>query len=341
MTPLFMWAGGKTKLIDNHYGPFLPERFDKYHEPFFGGGAMFIWAYKQNPNASFYINDINHDIVKVYQTIKNDVSNFINIVDDYEAKYISLDPPKMRDRSSGKTVWVDHPTGKKDADLESKYRLPQNGRKHDWHKIYAEKQTRRTFFFKTRQTYQQDYKMWSKTEEAACLYFLMKTAFNGVWQLGKDEYGRFNTPCGLMRHDNNIYDKKNVMQWHQALQNCKITSHDFSDTISDISGGSYVFLDPPYRSASDAERTFADYGTELGDEFQQKVLDFFHESWNNGAYSLLSNRDWGDNFFEDRNKGCKIEYFDVTYTVGRKKKQENDTHTATKATEILMIGERK
>ena len=49
MTPLFMWAGGKTKLIDNHYGPFLPERFDKYHEPFFGGGAMFILGIQANP----------------------------------------------------------------------------------------------------------------------------------------------------------------------------------------------------------------------------------------------------------------------------------------------------
>ena len=338
MTPLFMWAGGKNKLINNHYGPFLPERFDKYHEPFFGGGAMFIWAYKTNPTSKFYLNDINHDIVKVYQTIRDDVADFTNMVDNFESKYLSLAPPKMKDTSSGKTAWVDHPVGMKDSDLEARYKLPKN--KYDWHKIYAEKQTRRTFFFKTRQMYQQDYASWSKTEESAALYFLMKTAFNGVWQLGKDEYGRFNTPCGLMRHEDRIYDKTNVMEWHAALQNCTITSDDFSKTLGSIGNGSYVFLDPPYRSASETERTFADYGTELGDKFQEKVLDFFHQSWNNGAYSLLSNRDWQDNFFENRNKGCKIKYFDVTYTVGRKKKQEDNTHTATKAREILMIGGR-
>ena len=338
MKPLFMWAGGKTKLIDNHYGPLLPDRFDKYHEPFFGAGAMFVWAHKKNPNAKFYINDINHDIVKVYQTIRDDVTGFINIVDGFEAKYLALDPPRVKDKSSDKTVWVDHPAGMKDADLEKKYKLPRN--KYDWHSIYAEKQTRRTFFFKARQTYQQDYKEWSKTEEAATLYFLMKTAFNGVWQLGKDDYGRFNTPCGLMRHVDSIYEKDNVIEWHRALQNCDITSNDFADTINDVGGGSYVFLDPPYRSASETEKTFADYGTELGDEFQEKVLDFFHQTYNRGAYSLLSNRDWGDNFFENRNKDCEIVYFDVTYTVGRKKKQDGDTHTATKAKEILMIGKK-
>lgn len=337
MNPLFMWAGGKTKLIDNHYGPFLPEQFDKYHEPFFGGGAMFIWAYNKNPNAHFFINDVNHDIMSIYKAIKSDVVNFSSIMNNFEAKYLSLDPPKMKDKSSGKTVWVDHPSGMKDVELENKYKLPKN--KWDWHKIYAEKQTRRTFFFKVRQMYQESGSSWSKTHEAACLYFLMKTAFNGVWQLGKDEYGRFNTPCGLLRHETSLYDLSNVMKWHNALQNCTITSEDFSKTLPAVTSGSYVFLDPPYRSASEEEKTFADYGTELGDEFQEDVLSFFHQSYQKGAYSLLSNRDWSDGFFETRAQGCEIEYFDVTYTVGRKKKQEDDTHTATKAREILMIGD--
>lgn len=335
MSPLFMWAGGKTKMINGEYPPHMPDKFDRYHEPFFGGGAMFIWAYEKNPNAEFYINDINPNIVDVYKTIRDDVEKFTEVVDRFEEKYMRLPPPKRKDKSSGKLLWVDHPLGKKNTELENKYKLP--AARYDWNKIFSEQQTRRTFFFKVRQMYQQDYKSWSKTEESATLYFLMKTAFNGVWQLGTG-HRRFNTPCGLLRHENGIYDKDNVMLWHNALQNSHITSKDFSETLGHIGQGSYVFLDPPYRSASETEKTFANYETELNDDFQEKVLDFFHHSCNSGAYSLLSNRDWGDNFFEERNKGCKIEYFDITYTVGRKKKQKDDTHTATKATEILMIG---
>ena len=43
MKPLFMWAGGKTKLLDT-FAEHLPENFDTYIEPFFGGGAVFTWA---------------------------------------------------------------------------------------------------------------------------------------------------------------------------------------------------------------------------------------------------------------------------------------------------------
>ena len=41
MKPLFMWAGGKTKMLKK-YEQHLPSDFTSYHEPFCGGGAMFI-----------------------------------------------------------------------------------------------------------------------------------------------------------------------------------------------------------------------------------------------------------------------------------------------------------
>ena len=40
-----MWAGGKSKMLEK-YEPYLPKTFKGYCEPFLGGGAMFIWAYK-------------------------------------------------------------------------------------------------------------------------------------------------------------------------------------------------------------------------------------------------------------------------------------------------------
>jgi len=249
-----------------------------------------------------------------------------------------LDPPKEKQIISGKTHWVDHPTGSKDADLEKKYKT---GNKHDWNKIFDIKPTRRSFFFKVRSQYQEEYHKWGNVKEAAILYFLMKTAFNGVWQVskGKDSHGRFNTPCGLMRQADSIYDKKNVLEWHKALQGATITSLDFKDTLNNVEKNSYTFLDPPYRSASDKEKTFADYGTNLEDEFQETVIDFFMAAKEKGSYVLLSNRDWGDRFFEDRSDGNRVEYFDVTYTVGRKKQNDNGKHSATKAREILMVSE--
>jgi len=328
-----MWAGGKSKLLSK-YEPHLPEKFDSYHEPFFGGGAMFIWAYQKNPDAKFFINDINPHIINIYKSIRGDVEYFCSIVDEFEKKYLSLDPPTEKKIIEGKTKWLDHPTGAKDKELEKEHKLP--GNKYNWHEIYEIKPTRRSFFFKTRQSYQEDYHAWSPVREAAVLYFLMKTAFNGVWQVGKG-HGRFNTPCGLMRHDKEIYKKKNVMEWHKALQGCQIDCVDFQDTLLHIGPDSYTFLDPPYRSASSEEQTFADYGTELGDDFQEKVLDFFGEASRFGSRTLLSNRDWGDGFFEERKGDAEVEYFDVTYTVGRKREVDGEKYEAKSAREILLI----
>jgi|TARA_R110000744_G_scaffold36139_1_gene83592 DNA adenine methylase len=340
MKPLFMWAGGKNKMLAK-YEDHLPDSFTSYIEPFFGGGAMFIWAYQQNPDADFFINDINPHIMGIYESVKDNPRDFCKYMDGLQKDFLSLDPPTRRtkERIDGKdkVKWIPHPTGAPDKDLEKSYKL--KGNTFDWVKIYKDKPTRRSFFFKTRQLYQENQSGWSRVEKDAVLYFLMKTAFNGVWQVSKKS-GAFNTPCGLMRQTDRVYDKENVMKWHQALQKCTIMSGDFSNTLSKIGPNSFTFLDPPYRSGTaDSDKTFANYDTKMDDDFQETVLDFFAKARYNRSYTLLSNRDWGDGFFEKRSGQNKIVYFDVTYTVGRKKKdKESGKHAATKAREILIIG---
>gem|GEM_PF-373309 len=294
-----MWAGGKKKLLKK-YEPHLPDNFTSYHEPFFGGGAMFVWAYNKNPNATFYINDINEHIIGIYKAIRDDVDNFCANVDRLQSIYLMLPGPKDEG-------------GKTNKELEKKYSLGKGRR--DWEKIFNEQRSRRHFYFAVRDFYAWEYEQLSKTKEAATLYFLMKTGFNGVWQLNNNTNGRFGTPCGLMNHTDKVYDKDNVMEWHEALQNCKITSGDYKQTLGDIGKGSYVFLDPPYRGG------FADYGTEKDDNFQEEVIQYLNNAKSAGSYCMLSNRDMADNFFEDRKLNNEIEYFDVTYTVGRRKKK--------------------
>ena len=64
--PFVKWAGGKTQLlevIDSH----LPETFNRYFEPFVGGGAL---LFKLQPKA-FSINDSNEEIICVYKCLEN------------------------------------------------------------------------------------------------------------------------------------------------------------------------------------------------------------------------------------------------------------------------------
>ena len=283
MKPLFIWAGGKTRLLKK-YIDHLPEKFEKYSEPFLGGGAMFVWAYKQNPNAQFLLNDSNESVMNVYSQIKTNLEPFLDRMD-----------------------------------ILSKQYLPLN------------KDDRKKFYFALRTEHAFDYKKWSKTEEAASLYFLMKTGFNGIWQLNKNTGGRFGTPSGLLNQKDKVYVKDNVIEWHEALQKTELRTGDFTDTMDFVNQNTYVFLDPPYRGS------FTQYSVNFDDKLQESVLDFFNTCKSKGAYALLSNReDIGDDFFKNRKGNNNMIYIDVTYTAGRRKRTENGFE-AKKAREILMF----
>lgn len=65
--PFVKWAGGKTQLLDiitEH----LPTQFNRYFEPFVGGGAL---LFKIQPK-TFYINDLNEELICVYKCLCDD-----------------------------------------------------------------------------------------------------------------------------------------------------------------------------------------------------------------------------------------------------------------------------
>jgi DNA adenine methylase len=286
MKPLFMWAGGKSKML-KHYAPYLPTDFDTYIEPFFGGGAMYVWAYNKNPNATFVINDVNENIVQIYLAIKNNHSQFVSRMDELSAKYLSLN-----------------------------------------------KQDRKTFYYELRNEYAFDYHKWDKTTESATLYFLMKTGFNGIWQINKNTNNRFGTPSGLLNEKDSVYDRENVVLWNKALQNTTILCSDFSNTLPYVTKDSWIFMDPPYRGG------FTKYATEFDDDKQKQVVDFANSAVMLGAKAWVTNRDLEDSFFEqylaDNSYNMDIHKFDVTYTAGRRKKTQNGFE-AKKAKEVLII----
>lgn len=72
ISPVLKWAGGKRQLL-NTLIPLLPEEYSIYCEPFFGGGALF---FALQPHFAC-INDVNHDLMRVYSVIKNNVDALI------------------------------------------------------------------------------------------------------------------------------------------------------------------------------------------------------------------------------------------------------------------------
>ena len=277
--PLFMWAGGKTKMV-KHYKPFLPKKFDMYVEPFFGAGAMMLEAVKINPKAKLVIGDVNQGIVNIYKVIQGSPEAFLDKMDELSKAYLPLT-----------------------------------------------EEGRRTFYYELRTEHAYDFAKYSSAEEAAVLYFLMKTGFNGIWQINKNTNNRFGTPCGLLNQKDSVYDRDNVLSWHKILDNAVIIEGDYKTTLQHVSGNAWVFMDPPYRGGHTT------YGTGFGDTEQKQVLE---AAKNLKANVWVTNRDVGDGFFDQYTSDFDMHRFPVTYTAGRRKKTETGFE-AKKAVELLLL----
>lgn len=77
--PFLKWAGGKTQLLTELH-KYVPNNFNKYIEPFIGGGAMF---FSLNPKESI-ISDSNEELVITYRQVKEDVENVIGHLETFE-----------------------------------------------------------------------------------------------------------------------------------------------------------------------------------------------------------------------------------------------------------------
>lgn len=79
VAPVLKWVGGKRRLLGT-LTPLLPQCITTYCEPFVGGGAL---LFNLQPNTA-YVNDINGDLIRVYNVIKSDVESLIAALQEYK-----------------------------------------------------------------------------------------------------------------------------------------------------------------------------------------------------------------------------------------------------------------
>ena len=80
--PVIKWAGGKRQLIPE-ITRIMPGKFNRYYEPFFGGGALFC---KLTP-APATINDFNKQLIGMYKQIKADPNGVCAALSDLQQRY--------------------------------------------------------------------------------------------------------------------------------------------------------------------------------------------------------------------------------------------------------------
>ena len=153
--PILKWAGGKRQLLDALYARF-PESFDRYHEPFVGGGAVF---FDLEP-ASGTINDANPRLVSLYERVRDEPGRLIERLEAFADPESNPDPnlPYAETTQRGREV--------------ESYYYQQRARFND--RPYTGE--------------------CDPLEEAALFVYLNRTCYNGLYRENAD--GGFNVPIG-------------------------------------------------------------------------------------------------------------------------------------------------
>ncbi len=180
--------------------------------------------------------------------------------------------------------------------------------------IPLEYESRRTYYYDLRQKHADEYHTISDSERAAILFFLLKTSFNGIWQVNKNTNGKFGTPVGLANEKEKVYDKQNVLNFSVFSQRVTFLAGDFGQIESYVTPSSFCYFDPPYRDS------FTNYGNVGGfsDNDQIRMCSLMQRCSRKGALVAMSNKYHYDGFFEANLTGDFLPIiYDVTYTAGR------------------------
>lgn len=65
--PFLRWAGGKRWLVNN-YAHFFPQKYNKYIDPFLGGGSVYFFL---SPEKAI-LSDYNKELITTYNAIKDE-----------------------------------------------------------------------------------------------------------------------------------------------------------------------------------------------------------------------------------------------------------------------------
>lgn len=89
MKPIIKWVGGKAGNIE-HIRKLLPPTYNKYYEPFLGGGAVLLDLCPKEA----VVNDINPELINMYLQIRDNVEGVIDYLSklDRAHEHSGVDP---------------------------------------------------------------------------------------------------------------------------------------------------------------------------------------------------------------------------------------------------------
>ena len=82
MNPVLKYRGGKSREIPR-FLQYIPDNFDRYIEPFFGGGAVYFYL---EPETAI-INDVNERLMRFYRQLRDNYPEMRIQLDELQRLY--------------------------------------------------------------------------------------------------------------------------------------------------------------------------------------------------------------------------------------------------------------
>lgn len=226
------YRGGKSREIP-HLLPYIPENFNRYIEPFFGGGALYFYleprSSQSEPSLTLgkaIINDVNTRLMTFYRQLR----------DNYPEMRIQLDALQQvyeenQARFAALTLGLSA-SGFKRLKIQFPNERVPNANEDLYYRM-------RELFNHPDGSYL----------DGVIYFFINKTAYSGMIRYNSN--GEFNVPFGRYPHLNTEL----VTQQHSdLLQSAELFSVDYSQIFEMAEKDDFIFLDPPY------DCVFNDYG---------------------------------------------------------------------------------
>jgi len=231
--PVVKWAGGKRQLL-GELAERSPQDFENYFEPFFGGGALYLYLCRTGAmRGKAFLNDANPELINVYRMIRDRTAELVDAVQQQEL-----------------------------ANTREAYLAC------------------RTRFNAIRGTD-------ACVERAALFLYLNHHGYNGLWRVNRK--GEYNIPFGRYVKPPQFGEERVLKAMAAVLEPAVLSEGDFADVLPEISGGDFVYLDPPYLPVSETAN-FTSYTTGMfGIAEQERLLAMFREADRRGAQVMLSN----------------------------------------------------
>ena len=332
MKPFFKWSGGKRKEI-HVVNEYKPKQYEKYYEPFVGGGA--VWLHLEHSNS--VVNDNYGDMINFYDVLKNNTERLVNKINDLSKNY-SAEVGKIKKNKSlenkvtklkERVDFLKAPIILSDKMLTylpefkdlilliGKLFIREDEYKKTKEKLKQAKKDLNKDFYTLADKYYYHYRdneFDDKFDQAVKFYMLRQLSFSGMLRFGSS--GKYNIPYGWYKSFKGIEQPVNDIK--KVLQNTTILNQNWKDAVKTATKDDFVFLDPPYT------RTFTEYhpSGNFGEKEHRELADWFSKT--PAKVMIIFNKDELSKELYGKYIKCEYDYrYSIQY---RDRMQEDDSN---------------